>query len=277
MRLGHSELGVVEGVPGLGLQVRVDGQHLGGERFHGGVEQWDEQALNALRHRHPEGVQVLRYRGYAVKGGGVRCAGNGDAALFQAVVDDLDERLVILRPGQHPRVKAFAQGDDPQGFEEFPLLQFREEILLKPRDERDGGFAIQLVKKRFGVVLFAEDKGSARLAELGLLRVGGGQGIVAHQQRRLGVEAVVGDLAAVLLGQRKDALGSAAVFHVQAAAAVDGVGHSLDALRVSAEADGGQRVPVRVANQRIRVVGEPDFRFGVVVGDAQEIWLAHKL
>ena len=58
-RLGHGQLGVIEGVAHLLLDVVVDRKHLSRQRFGCRVEQGCELVPNTVSHSNTEGVKVV--------------------------------------------------------------------------------------------------------------------------------------------------------------------------------------------------------------------------
>ena len=84
-RLRHRELGVVEGIARVVMDVLIDCQHFRGKRLLGGIEQRNKKIFDPLGHRNAEGVQIVRYRlQFVQRGGAGDRARYGDGSAFQA-------------------------------------------------------------------------------------------------------------------------------------------------------------------------------------------------
>ena len=60
--LGHGELGVIEGVPGMLLDILIDHQHFRRQGLFCGIKQGHKQLLDPLGNRNAEGVQIVSDR-----------------------------------------------------------------------------------------------------------------------------------------------------------------------------------------------------------------------
>ena len=209
-RLGHSKLGIVEGIARMRTNVVVDGQDLWRKRFAGRVKERLELPADALGHRHAEGVQIAGDILYTVKA--VRVAdgpGDGNGPAFEAVFHYRDDIFVILPAIEYPGVQLLPQGDDLEPLQNAPALQFIQHIVPKLGDQRHRRLPVHLFKEAVSVVFRTEDDALARrqihflmfLASIffafrGLRLLV----VVDGQQRRFRVHAVMSYLPPVPLG-----------------------------------------------------------------------------
>ena len=290
--LRHRKLGVVEGIARVVADVLIDCQHFRGKRFFGGIEQRNKKVFDPLGHRNAEGVQIVRYRlQFVQRGGAGDRARYSDGSVFQAAFQNGRDVFVLLLTAQQPRLHLAGNGFDPQGAEDLPPRQFGKNIVLKLRDQRNRGFLIDCPEQIRLVAGRAEDVGVARRQiQLGLrlcrriFRIIrcllcfslAGLSIVLSNQGRLGVHPIVAEDAPVLLGKRAEGHGAVFTLDLDGNSAIDRVCETAHFLRVSPEPQGRQgRLSFFVPYHCVRVSGQPDAVFFVVVGDFHEFLLVH--
>ena len=288
-RLSHSQLGVVERIARLLLNVVVDGQHLLRQRLGGRVEQGHELVPYAIRHGDAEGVQITGDAFHALKAVWlVRVsAGNGNLPAFQALLQNLHHIRVLGPQRQHPGVQALRQGEHLQLTQAAPVNKSVQHIVPKLRDQGRSGLAVQFLKEAVPVPCRGEDVAFAGLD--GLLFAGflsfvlicgvGKLGIIVGHEGSHGILAVVGHLPLVLLGDAVHLSVRVVLNSLHRTAAIDGVRHGLDHLRVAAEADGGDdaALVVPVQDDGVGVGVQPYLRLGVKIFQFDQSALCHSL
>ena len=288
--LRYSQLGVVEGVARLLLDVVVDGQYLLRQRLSGRVEQGDELIPDALRHINAECVEIRRDASHIPES--VRLvrdsAGDHDLPLFQALLQHVHYVPVIRQQLQQPGVQLFVERKHFHPAQYLPGGQLIQHVVLKLREQGRGGLSVYLREQAVPIPGRAKDVAFAGLGRFRLLGgvfffvfsvilLIGGQSFVADDKGSCGICAVMGHMPLVGLGLAFQMKGIPVLNEINGPAAVNGIRHSAHHFRISAEADGGKGFlpAVGFGDDGVRVGGQTDLRLGVKIGQLQQVALRH--